>query len=205
AKAAWLRERDDNTALFHSCLRKRTIQNNVYAIRDRTGVIQDSPEGIQTAFVDYYNELLGRKMGEREKVNSNTVRRGPVLTEDRKRRMITPFTREGVKKAIFSIHGEKSLGPDGFGTNFYKHNWDLIGEEVTNAILDFFKSGKLLKEINNTFLVFIPKVPKSQDVSEFRPIACYNTIFKGIAKLLCLKLKEVLPDLISEKPRGFCS
>ncbi|KAL2921807.1 Aspartyl/glutamyl-tRNA(Asn/Gln) amidotransferase subunit B [Bienertia sinuspersici] len=45
AKVAWLREGDDNTALFHSCLQKRTLQNHVYAIRDRTGAIHDSSEG----------------------------------------------------------------------------------------------------------------------------------------------------------------
>ncbi|KAL2900803.1 Glutamyl-tRNA reductase, partial [Bienertia sinuspersici] len=66
AKVAWLREGDDNTALFHNCLRRRNIQNHVYAIKDKTGVLQDSPEGIQAAFVDYYSDLLGWKMGDRE-------------------------------------------------------------------------------------------------------------------------------------------
>ncbi|KAL2905400.1 LINE-1 retrotransposable element ORF2 protein [Bienertia sinuspersici] len=203
AKVAWLREGDENTALFNNCLRRRNVQNHVYAIKDKTGVLQDSPEGIQKAFEDYYSNLLGWKMGEREAVNADTVSRGPRLTEEQKRRLILPFSRKEVKDAIFSIHGDKSPGPDGFGTHFYKHNWDLIGEEVTNAVLDFFKSGKLLKEINNTFLVLIPKNSKPQDVSEFRPIACCNSIYKGITKLLCLRLKEVLPDLISENQGAF--
>ncbi|KAL2933467.1 Phenylalanine--tRNA ligase alpha subunit [Bienertia sinuspersici] len=60
AKAYWIKEGDDNTALFHSCIRKRILQNNVYAIRDMGGVMQDTPEGIQGAFVDYYKELLGK-------------------------------------------------------------------------------------------------------------------------------------------------
>ncbi|KAL2905499.1 LINE-1 retrotransposable element ORF2 protein [Bienertia sinuspersici] len=203
AKVAWLREGDDNTALFHNCLRKRTVQNQVYAIRDRTEAMQDSTEGIQSTFVDYYSDLLGWKMGDRDAVKTDVVSRGPVLTEEQKKRMTQPFTRREVKEAIFSIHGDKSPGPDGFGTHFYKHNLELIREEVTTAILDFFNSGKLLKEINNTFLVLIPKVSKPQDVSEFRPIACCNTIYKGITKLLCLRLKEVLPDLISENQGAF--
>ncbi|KAL2922482.1 LINE-1 reverse transcriptase-like protein [Bienertia sinuspersici] len=203
AKVAWLREGDDNTALFHSCLRKRNVQNHVYAIKDRSGQLKDSPEDIQSAFVDYYSDLLGWKLGDREAVKTDIVSRGPVLTEEQKKRMTLPFSRREVKEAIFSIHGDKSPGPDGFGTHFYKHNWELIGEEVTTAILDFFNSGKLLKEINNTFLVLIPKVSKPQDVTEFRPIACCNTIYKGITKLLYLRLKEVLPDLISENQGAF--
>ncbi|KAL2896364.1 Exodeoxyribonuclease 7 small subunit [Bienertia sinuspersici] len=60
AEASWIKEGDDNTAIFHSCIRKRILQNNVYAIRDMGGVMQDTPEGIQGAFVDYYKELLGK-------------------------------------------------------------------------------------------------------------------------------------------------
>ncbi|KAL2923281.1 hypothetical protein RDABS01_014772 [Bienertia sinuspersici] len=186
AKATWIRKGDDNTALFHSCIRKRTLQNNVYAIRDRDGSMKDSPEGIQAAFMDYYKELLGKAMTGRAHVHPEIVMKGPVLQEDQKSKLVQPFTKEEVRKAIFSIPENKSPGPDGFGTHFYKHNWDLIGEEVTTAILDFFESGKLLKEINNTFLVLIPKVTKPQNVSEFRPIACCNTIYKGLPNCYAL-------------------
>ncbi|KAL2930019.1 LINE-1 retrotransposable element ORF2 protein [Bienertia sinuspersici] len=126
-----------------NCIRKRTLQNNVYAIRDRDGSMKDSPEGIQAAFVDYYKELLGKAMTGRAHVHLEIIMKGPVLQEDQKSKLVQPFTKEEVRKAIFSIPGNKSLGPDGFGTQFYKHNWDLIGEEVTTAILDFFESGKL--------------------------------------------------------------
>ncbi|KAL2901248.1 LINE-1 retrotransposable element ORF2 protein [Bienertia sinuspersici] len=122
AKVAWLREGDDNTALFHNCHRKRTVQNHVYAIRDKTGAVQDSSEGIQAAFVDYYSDLLGWKMGDRDTVKSDIARRGPVLIEEQKKRMTQSFSRREVKEAIFSIHGDKSPGPDGFRTDFYKHN-----------------------------------------------------------------------------------
>ncbi|KAL2943893.1 LINE-1 retrotransposable element ORF2 protein [Bienertia sinuspersici] len=203
AKATWIREGDENSSLFHSCIRKRTLQNNVYAIRDMGGRIQDSPEGIQDAFVDYYKDLLGKAKEGRTQVHQKIIQKGSVLQEDQRRKLIQPFTKEEVRKAIFSIPGNKSPGPDGFGTHFYKHNWGLIGEEVSNAILDFFETGKLLKEINNTLLVLIPKVAKPLEVSEFRPIACCNTIYKGITKLLCSRLKEVLPDLVSENQGAF--
>ncbi|KAL2929363.1 LINE-1 retrotransposable element ORF2 protein [Bienertia sinuspersici] len=160
-------------------------------------------EGIQDAFVDYYKDLLGKAKEGRTQVHQKIIQKGPVLQEDQRRKLIQPFTKEEVRKAIFSIPGNKSPGPDGFGTHFYKHNWGLIGEEVSNAILDFFETGKLLKEINNTLLVLIPKVAKPLEVSEFRPIACCNTIYKGITKLLCSRLKEVLPDLVSENQGAF--
>lgn len=100
-------------------------------------------------------------------------------------------------KALFSILNDKSPGPDGFNSCFYKAPWDTIGSDVNKDVLNFFQSGKLLKEINNTSLNMIPKVKHPVFVADFRPIACCSILYKVISKLLCSRLKLVLPSLIS--------
>ncbi|KAL0302827.1 UNVERIFIED_CONTAM: hypothetical protein Scaly_3019800 [Sesamum calycinum] len=40
---------------------------------------------------------------------------------------------------------------------FYKAAWPVIGEEVVKAILEFFTTGRLLKQVNTTILALIPK------------------------------------------------
>ncbi|XP_010670411.1 uncharacterized protein LOC104887478 [Beta vulgaris subsp. vulgaris] len=61
------------------------------------------------------------------------------------------------KEALFSIPGDKSPWPDGYGTHFFRDAWDILGAEVTQAILDVVHSGKLLTELNATILTLIPK------------------------------------------------
>ncbi|GJY27625.1 putative RNA-directed DNA polymerase [Tanacetum coccineum] len=51
----------------------------------------------------------------------------------------------------------EALGPDGFTFAFFTKSWDIVGQDVCNAIHDFFLNGQLLKEINHTFIAFIPK------------------------------------------------
>ncbi|KAL2252836.1 UNVERIFIED_CONTAM: Retrovirus-related Pol polyprotein from type-1 retrotransposable element R2 [Sesamum indicum] len=48
-------------------------------------------------------------------------------------------------------------GPDGYSSGFFKAAWPIVGHEVSSAVLDFFNTGRLLKQINTTLLALIPK------------------------------------------------
>ncbi|KAL2224604.1 UNVERIFIED_CONTAM: hypothetical protein Sindi_2993500, partial [Sesamum indicum] len=48
-------------------------------------------------------------------------------------------------------------GPDGYSSGFFKAAWPMVGQEVTKAVLEFFSTGKLLKQVNSTLLALIPK------------------------------------------------
>ncbi|KAL2894505.1 hypothetical protein RDABS01_010414 [Bienertia sinuspersici] len=107
------------------------------------------------------------------------------------------------QKAICSMKGDKAPRPDGFGSYFYQDNWDLTGKDVSEAVCSIFRTGKLLKELNTTFLALIPKTNCPNDVTEFQPIACCNTIYKCITKILCNRMKQILPDLIAANQGAF--
>ncbi|KAL2933222.1 LINE-1 retrotransposable element ORF2 protein [Bienertia sinuspersici] len=203
AKCSWIKDGDENTALFHQSIKQRRLQNNIYAIKNAQGVLVEDQEEVATAFVEYYKSLLGQQQQQRERCDMGVIKAGPTLDEDQKKNLVKQFTKEEVKEAMFSIKGDKAPGPDGFGAYFYQDNWHLVGEDVCKAVLDFFENGKLLKEVNCTFLTMIPKVTNPTDVSEFRPIACCNTIYKCITKMLCFRLKEVLPKLIAVNQGAF--
>lgn len=57
-----------------------------------------------------------------------------------------------------SIKENKKPGPDGYGSEFFKAAWSIVGDEVTYAILEFFGNGQFLKHINSTIIALIPKV-----------------------------------------------
>ncbi|KAL0455455.1 UNVERIFIED_CONTAM: hypothetical protein Slati_0884700 [Sesamum latifolium] len=63
----------------------------------------------------------------------------------------------GERRAVFAIDEDKAPGPDGYPSGFFKAAWSVIGKEVTQAILDFFTTGRLLKQVNATLLSLNPK------------------------------------------------
>lgn len=99
--------------------------------------------------------------------------------------------------------GDKAPGPDGYSSQFFKDNWEIMKDDVIDAITNFFSSGKLLKQVNTTTITLIPKCNRPKKFTDFRPIAYCNTIYKCVSKILCNRLKAVLPHIIDEAQCAF--
>ncbi|KAL0446487.1 UNVERIFIED_CONTAM: hypothetical protein Slati_1776600 [Sesamum latifolium] len=125
-----------------------------------------------------------------------------IITEEDSNAFLMPVTASEVKMVFFDIAEDKSPGLDGFSSGFYKAAWPVVGEEVTSAILEFFNTGKLLKQVNATLLALIPKVHPSL-VADFRPISCCNVLYKAITKIIVQRLSIVLDQIISPSQNAF--
>jgi hypothetical protein len=108
-----------------------------------------------------------------------------------------------IKEVLFGMQSIKSPGPDGLPPLFYKKYWQIVGVSVIKAIQNFFISSKMLKELNNSFIVPIPKILNTSTINHYRPISLCNTIYKVISKLLVDRLGVVLPNLISPAQSSF--
>ena len=51
----------------------------------------------------------------------------------------------------------KAPRSDGFLVIFYKEYWEIVGGNLVKAVISFFESGRMLREVNNSFVVLIPK------------------------------------------------
>jgi len=69
--------------------------------------------------------------------------------------------------------------------------------DLFNCVLEFFKNGKILKEISDSFITLIPKVASPLQMHRFRPIILCSMVYKIISKILVSRPRPLLDQIIS--------
>ncbi|GKD30741.1 hypothetical protein Tco_1241519 [Tanacetum coccineum] len=155
AKIEWLRVGDTNSAYFHKSVKSKVSRSRIDSITTADGTIFEW-DWVPSAFVDHYTTFLGQQ-GNVDALNIHDLF-GTKLDENVPTEMVKPITPQEVKEAIFSMGNDKSPGPNGYTTAFFKEAWDIISNNVILAAQEFFINGKLLKQLNHTIITLIPKV-----------------------------------------------
>lgn len=127
------------------------------------------------------------------------------ITMDQNRRLMAIATEQEVRDAVFMMQPEKASGPDGMTVLFYQQSWSVIKHDVVHMVNEFLGSGVFDDRINQTNICLIPKTVRPSRTTELRPISLCNVAYKIISKVLCQRLKGLLPNLISETQSAFVS
>ncbi|KAL8089620.1 hypothetical protein AgCh_039191 [Apium graveolens] len=178
----------------------RRLKKYVLEIEDDEGrVIQG--EAMTNHFVNFYKVLLGKrdfcdKFFGREEF---AKRVDPFVASD----MIREVSYEEIKGVIFAMGDDKASGLDCYSTLFFKKVWPIIGEDVCEVVCEFFRTGKLLKEVNATLISLIPKTDHPTVVGDFRPIVLCNVLYNCIAQIIANRIKGYLGDLVDETQNAF--
>ncbi|XP_060190365.1 uncharacterized protein LOC132619488 [Lycium barbarum] len=205
SKVQWLKEGDQNTRFYHSVIKARRTHNRIFSNKTADGQSKTDMEGITKAFTDYYRELLRTNNNQRKHANSDIIRRGTVVNEGQRCRLVEKFTEKEIKIVLWEIDGDKAPSPDGYGSQFFKDSWEIVKKDLIAGVQEFFETGRVLKGVNNTVITLIPKGTHADTVLNCMPITCCNTIYKIISMMMCNRLKEVLPGIISENQSAFVS
>ena len=200
----WLAFGDGNSTLFHRYAKSRQAMNHIHFLLTETGERVESQAGIQNLCVDYFSNLLGAPVSPPMFVQSDlNILFDFKCSPEQVSGFQKDFSADDIRDAFFSLPKNKTGGPDGYSAEFFTSTWSVIGPEITEAVLEFFKSGRLLKQWNAANLVLISKKTNASLPTDFRPISCLNTVYKVISKLLASRLKEILPLMISKSQSAF--
>ena len=98
--------------------------------------------------------------------NSRNVRSSDLfpraIIEEMNDELIKYIPEEEITQVLHSFQKGKSPSPDGFTLEFFLGFHDLIKKDVLGVVQESRKSGKVLGNMNNTFIALIPKKHKCE-------------------------------------------
>ena len=70
-------------------------------------------------------------------------------------------------------------------------------------IQEFYVNGVIVKDLNKTFVAFIPKCAHLETMRDFRPISLVGSLYNVLAKVLANRLKLVMNSVIGPTQMAF--
>ena len=94
----------------------RRRRNRISRLKDDSGVWRGNEEEVEKMMLTYFQALY---MSEGSNDGGCTDVISPMISNDDNAFLTTPFTEMEIKEAVFSMHPDKSPGPDGINPAFF--------------------------------------------------------------------------------------
>lgn len=193
SRVQWLGLGDRNSRFFHKVTQSRNVSNTIRRIVTADGRILTSLPEIKSEAVNHFEEFLNGSHETGMNVTQEEIRElvDYRCSFEEAALLMKLVTEMEIKDILFSIPQTKPRGLMKFPWNFI-----VFGKDVVAAIQLFFIFGFMPHSVNATLLSLVPKSADAEKMSDYRPIACCNIIYKVISKLLARRLKATLPEAI---------
>lgn len=199
----WLREGDRNTKFFQNCVKGKCMQNRILMLLDDLGREHFSEGSKGNIAVDFFRELF--RSSDPFDLETLFIRFRGRVTDEMNVRLTSPVLEEEIKMAAFSVKGTSAPGDDGLTGAFYQKYWHIVGPSLSEEIQKFFHTSIMPDGWNHTLLSLLPKITKPTRMQDMRPISLCSVQYKIISKILCNRLKTILPQIISDTQGAFIS
>ncbi|XP_039042840.1 uncharacterized protein LOC120181870 [Hibiscus syriacus] len=204
-KADWIREGDQGTRFFHSMVASKRMNNTIRVFFNQEGVRLRTFDDMSNEAINLFKKQLGVIDPEVNCCNVTTVKEllGYSLPEGASEALIKEIYDVEIKDALWGQGDNKTPGPDGYNSFFFKRTWYIVGNDFLAAIRYCFTNSFMLPSFNATAVVLVPKVPNPSMIKDFRLISCCSIIYKIVTKILVNRLSVVFPSMISMNQSAF--
>jgi len=174
----------------------RRKNNTISRLKKEDGSWTELDAKVKSSVVNYFTQLFSTARPKKmEEALSTALTK---VTEEMNDMLLQPYSDAEILEALQMMGPTKSPGPDGFNVFFFQQYWDIVGRDVLTLVQSVLAGGSIPPKLNHTHVVLIPKVKQAVQVSDFRAISLCNVVYKLITKVISIRLKKILPHIISE-------
>ena len=156
SRALWIKCGDRNTKFFHATANQGRRTNKIKGLRGADEVWYDQPEDIEREILEYFSSIFSTASPSLFATSLDAI--NPRVSVDMNVALLKKFSVMEVWKALHQMHPTKAPGPDSMSPIFYQKYWDVVGNSVTNSILQLLNTRCMSNGWNETYICLIPKV-----------------------------------------------
>jgi hypothetical protein len=158
---------------------------------------------IQQHIYEFYRNLMGTEEARVCGLHPNAWSNENRVSQEENDNLMRTFSEKELEELVMDMKSDSAPGPDGFPVFFFKKFWGLVRLGVLHILNDFILGRIDIARLNFGVLSLIPKVPGADKITQFRPIALINVVFKIVSKALASKLDPIANRIISPNQTAF--
>ena len=200
SKCDWYESGEKSTKFFLNLEKSRSSQGVVRSILKNKIEVKNQSE-INNEIYKFFKNLFKENLNTSKEVifsfleNINL----PALTNEQALECEGIINETELLKALKSMKNDKSPGNDRITKEFYEFFWDGIKSSLSDSIKKSFISGELSTSQKQAVMKLIEKKDRDKQlINNWRPISLLNIDTKLISKVIAIRLKKILNNLISE-------
>ena len=200
SRVKWFEEGEKSSKYFFN-LEKRNAKEKAWEnILDADGNIVCGLQNILETQVKFYSDLYTAEAIQPDDTFLKAI--DSELTDDQSQNLDRDITMLELTKSLKLMKNNKSPGPDGIVTEFYKFYWKDIGQDLFEVFQNSLNKELLPQSQYLAVIRLIFKKGERENLKNWRPISLLNTDYKILTKLLAERLIEVLPHIIHRDQKG---
>jgi hypothetical protein len=197
SRAHWLQFGDRGSIFFFNLLKHKHCKESIDKFSIDNQDVSDL-EVITRAFVNYYKTLFTSE--DSKEAEDNRIKCKPLICFKLDVSDISYLSQnisiEEIETAIKALSNDKAPGSDGFLIEFYKANISWICKDLHDVYTEAISKGTLGPKINKGIIKLLPKDGDKALIKNWRPITLLNVSYKILAKILALRLVNILSKKI---------
>ena len=153
-------------------------------------------EQLKSYITDYYKGLFGPSEDNTISLQENLTDDIPQVSSAENDTLISPFSEQEIREAVFQMEHNKAPGPDGFPAEFYQVFWEVIKKDLLARFSDCYEEKLPLFCLNFGVISLIPKTNDAKKIQQYRLICVLNVSFKIFAKVGTNRINKVAQSVI---------
>ncbi|KAH7863159.1 hypothetical protein Vadar_014084 [Vaccinium darrowii] len=131
-------------------LKQAYKDDEVKGIENSDGLWKEKPGDISQVVLEYFKGIFSSEGAHGVVEVKRCVKR--CVSNEMNKTLIRSISAGEVRDALFMMGPSKALGPDGMTIAFFQEHWDIVGQDIVEAIQSFWHSG-IFRVLAGTFRV----------------------------------------------------